>query len=735
MKPDIADPQRQLSFNGKSTAQVVDQAFGFPLVKPAETQTGSHAALLTTGLEQPPGENDVGVQNVSRHVRNQPIGAKIKPHQTEATQISKPIECCTAWTLRPQEVRPAMLLPYDTEEPENFSLSAPGERRRIAYFVSQDVFESSDSARHAKPLRYAQSVTFEQPLKLERDGTLPSVTVAYETYGQLNEARSNAILICHAISGDSHVAQHTPEDDPGWWGIMVGPGKPIDTNRLFVICPNLLGGCRGSTGPGSVNPLTGKRYGKDFPTVTIGDMVEVQRRLLDHLGIQELLAVVGGSVGGHQALTWAIRFPERVRSVVALATSPRLTTQALAFDVVGRNAILRDPHYHGGQYYDKPHGPGVGLAIARMIGHITYLSREAMKEKFEADRLAPRNIASEFEKTFSVGSYLGYQGQRFVERFDANSYMVLTLAMDLFDLGRTPEQLAETLSKAKCRWLVVSFSSDWLFPPDQSHDIVNALIYNGARVSYCNIESPCGHDAFLLEDQLDLYGGMTRAFLDNLAATSTTGGVEDGPHAPTSIFHHHRIDYDRMLELAPKTASFLDLGCGSGGLLARLRNQSAARHLVGVELDERNILTCITRDLDVVQADLNAGLPAFRTGEFDCVVLSQTLQAVYDVEKVLGEMLRIGKTCIVSIPNFGYHRLRRMLAEEGRAPKSAGVLHYEWYNTPNIRFFTIADFEEFCHQKQIKIKDRIALDTEANAEIKVDPNRNADLAIFVISRT
>ena len=237
------------------------------------------------------------------------------------------------------------------------------------------------------------------------------MTVAYETYGQLNAARDNAILVCHAISGDSHVARHDEEDDPGWWDIMVGPGKPIDTDRFFVICPNLLGGCRGTTGPGSVNPATGKPYGRDFPTITVGDMVEVQRRLLDHLGIGQLLAVVGGSMGGHQALTWATRYP-RTRARRRWRWPPRrgLTSQALAFDVVGRNAILRDPHFHGGQYYDEAHGPGVGLAIARMIGHITYLSREAMTQKFEADRLQPRNVAIEFEKTFSVGSYLGYQG-------------------------------------------------------------------------------------------------------------------------------------------------------------------------------------------------------------------------------------------------------------------------------------------------------------------------------------
>jgi homoserine O-acetyltransferase/O-succinyltransferase len=601
--------------------------------------------------------------------------------------------------------------------------------------VSNTLFESSDTVRHSRPLRHVQSVTFNRPLELQLGGRLPEVTVAFETYGRLNAARSNAVLVCHAISGDSHVAQHDSEDDPGWWDVAVGSGKPIDTDCYFVICPNLLGGCRGTTGPGSINPVSGKRYGRDFPTITVADMVEAQGWLLEHLGIKQLLAVVGGSLGGQQAMTWATRHPDRLRGVVALATAPRLTTQALAFDVVGRNAILRDPHFHGGQYYDKPHGPDVGLALARMIGHITYLSPEAMTEKFEADRMHPREVAVEFEKKFSVGSYLGYQGAKFVERFDANSYVTLSLAMDLFDLGSTPRELAAAFRPAKCRWLVASFSSDWLFPPDQSRAIVNALVANNAPVSYCNVQSACGHDAFLLADDLALYGEMMRGFLGELAAAGTPcASVKDAPHGPTSIFHQHRLDYDRIVELVPPGASILDLGCGAGGLLARLR-AAKTRRLVGVELDEKNIVACVTRGLDVIQADLNKGLGAFAEGEFDCVLLSQTLQAVYDVDGLLREMLRVGRTCIVSIPNFGYHALRRMLAEEGRAPKSGGVLHYEWYNTPNIRFFTIADFEDFCRSKKIQVHRRIALDTEAAKEVFEDPNRNADLAIFVISRS
>ena len=244
--------------------------------------------------------------------------------------------------------------------------------------MSDDFFESSDTVRSGLPLKHVQRVTLAEPLELEMRGRLDGLTVAYETYGKLNRAKNNAVLICHALSGDSHVAKHDDDDDPGWWDIAVGPGKPIDTEKYFVVCPNILGGCRGTTGPNSYNPATGRPYGQDFPTITIRDMVEVQRRLLVHLGIDKLLAVVGGSMGGHMVLCWATSFPEWVSGAIALGTSARLTSQALAFDVVARNAIIHDPNFHGGQYYDKGSGPNIGLAIARMLGHITYLSREAM---------------------------------------------------------------------------------------------------------------------------------------------------------------------------------------------------------------------------------------------------------------------------------------------------------------------------------------------------------------------
>ncbi|MBP1623129.1 MAG: Homoserine O-acetyltransferase, partial [Acidobacteria bacterium] len=520
--------------------------------------------------------------------------------------------------------------------------------------MKMETFHSSDSVRSALPLKHARYFTFDGPLQLELGGELQEITVAYETYGRLNAAKDNAILICHALSGDSHVTRHDRDDEPGWWDIAVGPGKAIDTDRYFVVCSNALGGCRGTTGPNSIDPRTGKRYGADFPTITSGDIVEVQRRLADHLGIQTFAGVIGGSMGGHQVLTWAIRYPERVAGAVALATSARLTTQALAFDVVGRNAIRRDPNFEGGQYIDKGFTPAVGLAIARMLGHITYLSPQSMREKFGADRLQPREFATEFEKKFSVGSYLAYQGDKFVERFDANSYIKLSLAMDLFDLGSTAEELRANLSSSQCRWLIVSFTSDWLFPPEQSRDLTNALVSLKKNVSYCNVVSTCGHDAFLLPDDLPVYGELMRAFLENVH-DGQPQTIEDDDlyiHAPASIFGpllHQRLDYDQIARHIHPEASVLDLGCGRGSLLVKLR-ANGNRKIMGLELNQEDLLYCLQRGLDVVQADLNSGLDPFCDQQFDYVVLSHTLQAVRDVERVVTDMLRVGRRSIVSFP-------------------------------------------------------------------------------------
>lgn len=349
------------------------------------------------------------------------------------------------------------------------------------------------------------------------------IKVAYETFGTLSPEADNAILICHALSGDSHVASGPDIDGasrPGWWDVLVGPGKAIDTDRYHVICSNVVGGCSGTTGPGSIDPKTGRPFGLRFPLVTIEDMVDVQAALLSSLGVDRLLAVVGGSMGGMQALAWARRYPERVRGAIPIATTWRLGAQAIAFNEVGRTAILGDPAFSGGDYYDcgQPHH---GLGIARMVGHITYLSAESMRAKF-GRRLQERDDhAFEFVTEFEVESYLAYQGRKFVERFDANTYLYMTKAMDYFDLCAGADSLADVFHDSPVRYLLTSFSSDWLFPTHQVREIVDALQHVGADVTFAEIESPYGHDAFLLEPEAQ--ADLIAPFLSSLCARSNGG--------------------------------------------------------------------------------------------------------------------------------------------------------------------------------------------------------------------
>jgi len=346
----------------------------------------------------------------------------------------------------------------------------------------------------------ARSLALPGRFPLEGGRWLDDLTVAYETYGSLNARRDNAILLCHALSGDAHAAGYLDERDrrPGWWDTMVGPGKAFDTDRYFVICSNVLGGCRGTTGPSSRDPATGRRYGGTFPVVTIGDMVRVQGLLLDHLGIEQLAGAAGGSMGGMQVLEWAARYPGRLRAAIVLAAAARLTAQALAFNEVGRQAIIGDPRWRGGHYPpDDP--PTGGLATARMIGHLTYLSAAGMEERFGRslqDRAAP---SYSFDADFQVESYLRHQAESFVRRFDANSYLYITRAMDYFDLGAGASSLAEALAPATARFLIVSVDSDWLYPTSQARELTAALAAAGKATTTVELSSPHGHDAFLLE--------------------------------------------------------------------------------------------------------------------------------------------------------------------------------------------------------------------------------------------
>lgn len=340
----------------------------------------------------------------------------------------------------------------------------------------------------------------EEPFTFESGEVIPGFNLRYETYGKLNAERSNAILICHALSGDHHCAgvYSLRDRKTGWWNNIIGPGKPIDTTRFFVICSNCLGGCQGSSGPSSINPETGRRYALDFPLVSIRDIVRAQHRLVcEGLGLDRLYAVVGGSMGGMQALQWAIDYPEMVDRLLPLATTARQGAQAIAFNEVGRVAIMQDPAWHGGEY-EPGHGPDVGLAVARMMAHITYLSDQGMEEKFGRERIASGDARERFGAEFQVESYLRYQGRSFTNRFDANTYLYLTKAIDRFDLYGVSGHLEDAFQHVTARTLVVGFASDWLFPPHQNRAIVHALLRCGKNASYAELDMPLGHDSFLV---------------------------------------------------------------------------------------------------------------------------------------------------------------------------------------------------------------------------------------------
>ena len=345
-----------------------------------------------------------------------------------------------------------------------------------------------------------QVARFDEPLRLACGRQLKSFELVYETYGELNADRSNAVLVCHALSGHHHAAGYHSEEDkkPGWWNECIGPGKPIDTDRFFVVSLNNLGGCHGSSGPGSQNPETGQLWGPDFPMMTVKDWVKSQAQLADALGIQRWAAVVGGSLGGMQALQWSMDFPDRLANAVVIAAAPKLSAQNIAFNEVARQSILTDPNFHGGRYYLHDTYPRQGLILARMVGHITYLSDDAMRMKFGRDLRSGR-FHFGFDVEFQVESYLRHQGETFSRNFDANTYLLMTKALDYFDPARECDgTLEDALADTRCNFLVMSFNSDWRFSPERSREIVNALVQVGRNVSYAEIDTPKGHDAFLL---------------------------------------------------------------------------------------------------------------------------------------------------------------------------------------------------------------------------------------------
>jgi homoserine O-acetyltransferase len=379
-------------------------------------------------------------------------------------------------------------------------------RHRVCFFMAASIGTVTPQQMH-----------FAAPLALKSGARLADYTLAYETYGQLNAERSNAVLVCHALNASHHVAGVDAQSgQTGWWDNLVGPGKPLDTDRFFVIGVNNPGSCFGSTGPMHTNPATGKPYGADFPVITVEDWVDAQARLLDALGIQQLAAVLGGSLGGMQALDWTLRYPDRVRHCIAVATAPNLSAQNIAFNEVARRAIVTDPEFHGGHYYEHGTIPRRGLRVARMIGHITYLSDDVMGEKFGRQMRAAELGYSTQDIEFQIESYLRHQGDKFSEYFDANTYLLITRALDYFDPALPHGgDLARAFAAATAKFLLVSFMTDWRFAPARSREIVQALVRNRRDVSYAEIDAPHGHDAFLLDDPR--YHAVMRAYFDNVA--------------------------------------------------------------------------------------------------------------------------------------------------------------------------------------------------------------------------
>jgi len=579
----------------------------------------------------------------------------------------------------------------------------------------------------------------DSPMPLDNGATLGPFTLAYQTYGTLNAAKSNAILVCHALTGDQFAAEKHPlTGRPGWWSTLIGPGKPIDTDRYFVICPNVIGGCMGSVGPREINPATGRYWGLDFPVITVGDMVRAEKLLIDALGIDTLFAVLGGSMGGMQALAWAASYPDRVFAAIPIATAARHSSQNIAFHEVGRQAIMADPDWAGGAYLATDRNPSRGLAVARMAAHITYLSEAALHRKFGRNLQDRAAFTYGFDADFQVESYLRHQGSTFVDRFDANSYLYITRAMDYFDLAaENGGHLANAFRGSPVRFLVVSFTSDWLFPTSESRAVVRALTTASASVSFVEIETDKGHDAFLLEEP-ELFR-IVRGFLDGCA--EQRGLAERSPVQPADRRGQKprrgiRADLKLIADMIQPDSRALDVGSGDGALLEYLVHEKDVDGR-GLELDPDGVHLSLAHGLAVIQGDANTDLADYADGAFDYVILSKTLQAMRDPRGTLEHLVRIGRHAIVSFENYGHWRTRLALLFRGRSPIDP-ERPYRWWESPNIHPCTIADFTDLARTLNIEIEEAVVLGPAGQVFRARQPRKLANLlgeqAVFLLRR-
>ena len=533
-------------------------------------------------------------------------------------------------------------------------------------------------------------------LKLERGGVLKKIEVCYEECGA-PIAEDNVIYICHALTGDAHVAGIRPgETEPsGWWEEMIGPGRSIDTNRFHIVCANVLGGCKGTTGPMSINPDTGRPYGSAFPQYSISDAVDVFRMLLRQLGVKHLAAVIGGSYGGLQVSDWVTRCPDEMDRACLIATAASMNTEALAFDVVGRAGITDDPAWKGGDYYETGDGlgPKNGLASARQLAHITYLSRDLLQSKFQrrlqqnfvyAPEAERERRDREFKTYFQIESYLDHQAQKFLKRFDANSYLHITRSMDLFDAGDRYGSLEAAFARVKAKCLVVSYENDILFSVDQSKDMVRALLAAGKDVTYCHLEAGTGHDSFLTD--IDDLSGLMNGFLTD---------------RETKVMNWQIRHYRNVTAMVPKNSRVIDIGCGDGTLLNVLRKEKGVKG-DGVDIDIDPFKETVADGHNAFWENADEGLGVIPDGQYDLAVCSDTLQEVKNPRGLLSEALRVAKSVVVTFPNFANWRIRLTLGLTGRLPVSK-ALPFQWYDTPNIHCITLKDFRALAKAEGYEI--------------------------------